>query len=87
MGRNLKYQFKTCIEKKFKEKMNKHSIKKINKWIRKRIHEIMKNGSNGQKVIEIGKNFGLRVSEITKLQKRYIDLEKNTCKRRKIRER
>ena len=28
MGRNLKYQLKTCIEKNFKEKMDKHSIKK-----------------------------------------------------------
>lgn len=181
MGRNLKYQFKTCIEKNFKEKMDKHSIKKnkqmnktrifsfsdrknlidftanLSNWMKenyseiklvkdinsnhiqeflnekakncsqatlnqysskirkmsnlinstyktnikydfktpksssgkqilrdqqmklenyKRIHEIMRNGSNGQKAIEIGKNFGLRVSEITKLQKRDIDLDK-----------
>ncbi|ENY98437.1 hypothetical protein HMPREF1092_03348 [Clostridium thermobutyricum] len=181
MGRNLKYQFKTCIEKNFKEKMDKHSIKKnkqMNKtrifsfadrknlidftanfsnWMKenhsevklvkhinsnhiqeflnekakkcsqatlreysshirkmsnlinstyktnikydfktptsvsgkqiirdqqmkledyKRIHEAMKDGSNGQKAIEIGKNFGLRISEITKLQKRDIDLDK-----------
>ena len=181
MGRNLKYQFKTCIEKNFKEKMDKHSIKKnkqmnktrifsfsdrknlidftanLSNWMKenyseiklvkdinskhiqeflnekakecsqatlnqysskirkmsnlinstyktnikydfktpksssgkqilrdqqmkledyKRIHEIMRNSSNGQKAIEIGKNFGLRISEITKLQKRDIDLEK-----------
>lgn len=31
MGRNLKYQFKTCIEKNFKLRMDKHSIKKINR--------------------------------------------------------
>lgn len=181
MGRNLKYQFKTCIEKNFKEKMDKHSIKKnkqMNKtrifsfsdrknlidftanfsnWMKEnhgeiklvkdinskhiqeflnekakecsqatlnqysskirkmsnlinstyktnikydfktpesssgnqilrdqqmkledynRIHEVMRNGSNGQKAIEIVKNFGLRISEITKLQKRDIDLDK-----------
>ena len=37
MGRNLKYQFKTCIEKNFKEKMDKHSIKKNKQMNKTRI--------------------------------------------------
>ncbi|MGL5477892.1 MAG: tyrosine-type recombinase/integrase [Clostridium sp.] len=42
-----------------------------------KIHSVMKIGGNGYKALEIGRNFGLRVSEIVKLQKRDIDIKKN----------
>lgn len=30
-NRNLKYQFKNCIDSHFKERINKHSLKEIGK--------------------------------------------------------
>lgn len=41
-----------------------------------KLHNAMRTGSNGQKALELGRNFGLRVSEITKLQGRDINLDK-----------
>ena len=70
---NIKYDFKTPKSSSGKQILRDQQMKLENY---KRIHEIMRNGSNGQKAIEIGKNFGLRISEITKLQKRDIDLDK-----------
>lgn len=70
---NIKYDFKTPQSKSGKQILRDQQMK-LEDY--KRIHEIMRNSSNGQKAIEIGKNFGLRISEITKLQKRDIDLEK-----------
>ena len=70
---NIKYDFKTPTSVRGKQILRDQQMK-LEDY--KRIHEIMRNGSNGQKAIEIGKNFGLRISEITKLQKRDIDLDK-----------
>lgn len=70
---NIKYDFKTPESSSGNQILRDQQMK-LEDY--KRIHEIIKNGSNGQKAIEIGKNFGLRISEITKLQKRDIDLEK-----------
>ena len=48
------------------------------KQITREHYELVKNNirGNGLKAIELGSTFGLRVSEITKLQKRDIDLDK-----------
>ena len=70
---NIKYDFKTPESSSGNQILRDQQMK-LEDY--KRIHEAMKDGSNGQKAIEIGKNFGLRVSEITKLQKRDIDLDK-----------
>lgn len=70
---NVKYDFKTPESSSGKQILRDQQMK-LEDY--KKIYEAMKDGSNGQKAIEIGKNFGLRVSEITKLQKRDIDLVK-----------